>query len=110
MNEHDDGINFIDWDSSNSHFYIDLQPALKAIDQKLVEYKAKYKGATILIVQSDIDPEKLKFMGLPTISSEFPYFKCPVVPQDNRYPALDWIRYACKNMTERFLEIPEWHR
>lgn len=27
---------------------------------------------------------------------------------DNEYPALDWIRVACKNMTTRFTDMPEW--
>ena len=28
--------------------------------------------------------------------------------QDNKYPALDWIRFACRTMIERFIEIPAW--
>jgi hypothetical protein len=46
-------------------------------------------------------------MGLHSIS-EFPVFKCPVVVDDNEFPALDWLRYACKNMTARFTEVGTW--
>lgn len=49
-------------------------------------------------------------MGLPTLIQEFPYIKCPVIASDNEYPALDWVRYACKNMTSRFAETPSWFK
>jgi DNA polymerase epsilon subunit 1 len=47
-------------------------------------------------------------MGMPTIINEFPYVKCPQVLSDNDYPAFDWIRHACKNMTLRFTEMEDW--
>src|SRR3569833_458251 len=47
-------------------------------------------------------------MGLPTLSNDFPCLKCPQVPTDNQYPVLDFMRFACKNMTARFVEMPEW--
>jgi DNA polymerase epsilon subunit 1 len=46
-------------------------------------------------------------MGLRSLS-EFPIVKCPVVVGDNEYPALDWVRYAVKNMTARFTEVGVW--
>ena len=59
-----------------------------------------------MIFQSgELTPEKLQFMGMPTLVNEFPYIKCPQVDSDNEYPALDWVRFACKNMTLRMGEM-----
>ena len=37
----------LSWDVTNTQYFVDLNPALKAIDQKLQEYKSKFKGATL---------------------------------------------------------------
>jgi hypothetical protein len=34
--------------------------------------------------------------------------KCPTVIGDNEFPALDWVRYAVRNMTSRFTEVGIW--
>lgn len=47
-------------------------------------------------------------MGMPTLMNEFPYIKCPQIPTDNDYPALDWVRSASKNMSTRFTEMKDW--
>ena len=47
-------------------------------------------------------------MGLPTLANDFPCMKCPQISSDNDFPALDWIRFACKNMTVRFTEVNDW--
>jgi hypothetical protein len=47
-------------------------------------------------------------MGLPTLYNDFPIIKCPIVTGDNEFPALDWLRYAVKNMTSRFTEVGPW--
>ena len=44
-------------------------------------------------------------MGLPTLNNEFPVMKCAPVSGDNDFPALDWVRFAAKNMSLRFLEL-----
>ena len=47
-------------------------------------------------------------MSLPTLYNEFPTVKCQVIENDNLFPALDWVRFACRNMTKRFTEMGEW--
>lgn len=47
-------------------------------------------------------------MGLPSLKNDFPSIKCPMILSDNEYPALDWMRFACKNMTIRFTDMQEW--
>ena len=42
------------------------------------------------------------------MTNDFPVVKCPCVVGDNEFPALDWLRYAVKNMTARFTEVGEW--
>lgn len=49
MTENEQAINYIDW-NINTSFYQELNPALKALDAKLLEYKQKYKGATLLVI------------------------------------------------------------
>jgi Domain of unknown function (DUF1744) len=44
-------------------------------------------------------------MGLPTLNQEFPVMRCLPVAADNEYPALDWVRWAAKNMCFRFTEM-----
>ena len=44
-------------------------------------------------------------MGLPTLVNEFPVLKCKQVASDNEFPALDWVRFAAKNMSYRFIEL-----
>eukprot|EP00347_Sterkiella_histriomuscorum_P016015 403354822 len=102
---------YINWEiSNNQNTYNELNLCLKAIDQKLIDYKSKVKSATVVVLQSELTPEKLMFMGLPTLANEFPCMKCQQVETDQEYPALDWIRFACKNMSIRFTEINDWVR
>ena len=37
--------------------------------------------------------------------NEFPVLKCSQLPSDNEFPALDWVRTACKNMSNRFISV-----
>ena len=101
----EDSEDYSGWDFKDSQTHLELTPCLKSIDQKLAEYKQKFKGATIVTLQSDLTPEKLQFIGLPTLINDFPVIKTPQIHTDNDYPALDWIRFAAKNMTLRLLEM-----
>lgn len=60
------------------------------------------------VLQSEMSSESLQFMGLPSLHNEFPVLKCAVIPSDNELPALDWIRFACRNMTIRFTDMGDW--
>jgi DNA polymerase epsilon subunit 1 len=40
--------------------------------------------------------------------AEFPCIKYPQVLADNDYPALDWVRFAARNITLRFSDYAEW--
>jgi hypothetical protein len=51
-----------------------------------------------------MSPSKLQFMGLPSLINEFPVLKIKQVNADNEFPALDWVRFAAKNMSFRFYE------
>ena len=47
-------------------------------------------------------------MGLPSLVSEFPVLRKPIVPEDYELPALDWQRTAVKSITIRFAETSAW--
>lgn len=96
----------MNWEVTNTLYFVELNPALKAIDQKLQEYKSKFKGATLAALQSDLTASKLQFMGMPTLINDFPVLQCQQHKADNELPALDWVRTATKTMTLRFLELP----
>ena len=64
------------WEVSNTQYFTELNPALKAIDAKLQEYRQKFKGAAIVTLQSDLTPGKLQFIGMPTLINEFPVLTC----------------------------------
>lgn len=76
LTEMDKHIDYADWQVTNSQYFTELNHATRAIDQKLQEYKSKFKGATIVVIQSDITPDKPQFMGMPTLINDFPYVKC----------------------------------
>ena len=50
---------YFSWEISNTNFFIELTPALKAIDEKLREYKSKFKGAALVVLQSEITAARL---------------------------------------------------
>jgi hypothetical protein len=70
------------WEVTGGSYFTELTPALRAIDQKLQEYKQRYKGAAIAIVQSELPPAKLQFMGLPTLVSDFPIMRIKPIAAD----------------------------
>lgn len=75
--DNDEQVTFADWDVSDTQQFGDLLSAIKAVDLKLLDYKQRYKGATIVVIQSELSPDKLAFMGMPSLINEFPYSKCP---------------------------------
>lgn len=58
-----------------------------------------------MALSSDINEAKLQFIGMPTLINEFPVMKFQPILSDNEFPPLDWIRFASKNMCQRFLEM-----
>jgi DNA polymerase epsilon subunit 1 len=46
-------------------------------------------------------------MGLPTLVNEFPVLKIKPLASDNEFPPLDWVRFAAKNMSIRFIELKD---
>jgi len=97
-----------DWEISSQTTVNDLANGLKIIDKLFLDYKSKNKAATIVILQSEIPPERLQFLGLKTMVTDFPVIRYPLVPADNKFPSLTWITYAFKNIVLRFMEAEDW--
>lgn len=57
---------------------------------------------------SNFKAEDLQFQSLPSLYTEFPVVHCNPLQADNDFPALDWIRYACRNMSSRFIDMGDW--
>ena len=74
----------------------DLTAALKLIDLRLKEYKNQHKQATLVVLQSHKSASNLQISGLPSLLNDFPVLKLNPGAADNEFPALEWIKYACK--------------
>ena len=85
-----------------------MSNACKAVEQKLNEHKSRNKNATLVVLQSVLSQNQLSQLGLNSLINEYPVIKCPILEADNEYPALDWLKYASRNMTYRFAEVEEW--
>jgi hypothetical protein len=106
ISELDNSYDFAEWQVTEQKSVTELQQALKAIEQRLVEFKQKHRGATLLVLQTTLG--NLAQLGVHSLATEFPIIRCPTVFGDNEYPALDWLRFAIGNMTRRFTEVPLW--
>ena len=80
----------------NQHFVGELPAALRLIDLRLKEYKERNKLATLVVLQSGISAEFLQINGLPSLLGDFPVLKLAPSAGDSDFPALEWIKYACK--------------
>ena len=98
LEELDAQVEMSDWEISSQTTVNDLANGLKIIDKLFLDYKSKNKAATIVILQSEIPPERLQFLGLKTMVTDFPVIRYPLVPADNKFPSLTWITYAFKNI------------
>ena len=96
------------WEVVNQWTTNDFTLGLKQLEKLFVEYKTKTKTATLMVLQSDIEPERFQLIGLKTMASEFPVIRYPVEPSDLKFPPLQWIQFAFRNMTLRFLEGKDW--
>ena len=74
----------------------ELPAALRLIDQRLKEYKERNKLATLVVLQSGTSAEHLQINGVPSLLGDFPVLKLAPSPQDSDFPALEWMKYACK--------------
>ena len=91
----------------------DLKLTLKEINLILsdIRYDTKNQNSplnkynpTIIIQQTYFSQEKLYDMGL-TMINEFPNINYPYNKDDNNYPALDWIKYTVKKLTEHYIDF-----
>ena len=91
----------------------DLKLTLKEINLILsdIRYDTKNQNSplnkynpTIIIQQTYYSQEKLYDMGL-TMINEFPNINYPYNKDDNNYPALDWIKYTVKKLTEHYIDF-----
>lgn len=67
-----------DWEIQNQTTFNDLSLGLKLIDKLFLDYKSKNKSATIVVLQSEIPPERLQFLGLKTMVTDFPVIRYPI--------------------------------
>ena len=81
---------------ANQHFVGELPAALRLIDQRLKEYKERNKLATLVVLQSSTSAEHFQISGIPTLLGEFPVLKLAPSAHDSDFPALEWIKFACK--------------
>eukprot|EP00742_Colponemidia_sp_Colp-10_P004977 GILJ01005318.1.p1 GENE.GILJ01005318.1~~GILJ01005318.1.p1 ORF type:complete len:1434 (+),score=252.77 GILJ01005318.1:629-4303(+) len=93
-----------------SNFMTSKELVLRGIESTLQEYKSRGKGPTILITQSPLPQSSLLSgqSGLRNASVEFPVAAIPSPEMDNKYPALDWQKYALRRMAQRFQAVDEW--
>ena len=50
----------------------------------------------MIVLQSTKSADSLQINGLPSLLGEFPVLKISNFTNDNDFPALEWIKYACK--------------
>ena len=96
---------FDEWQVVNQHFVGDNPAALKQIDLRLREYKERNKQATLVVLQSGQSAEHLQINGIPSLMNDFPVLKLAPSPSDSDFPALEWIKYACKRSLASYTEV-----
>jgi len=96
------------WEVVNQWTTNDLSLGHKQMEKALQEYKSKVKTATLIVLQSDVAPERLQLTGLKTLQ-EFPVIRYPVADASVlKFPPLQWIQHAFRNVTQAFLGGTEW--
>ena len=108
LEELEQQIEMSDWEITSQTTVNDLGYGLKLVDKLFLDYKSKCKSATIVVLQSEIPPERLQFLGLMTMVTDFPVIRYPIVAGDNKFPSLTWITFAFKNIIMRFMEGEDW--
>lgn len=86
----------MEWEVTNQHYVSDFVSALKLIDQRLKEHKERNKQATLVVLQSNQSAESLQVTGVPSLLSDFPVLKLKPDVGESEFPALEWIKFACK--------------
>ena len=72
------------------------------------KYKDQIKQATLCILQSDLAPERLQFMGLMMLMSEFPVIRYPLEPIDRAHSPLTWMHDFFRSISDRFISCGSW--
>ena len=113
IQEENSEIDFPQFDFTvESYVRQDLKLTLKEINLLLSEIRYNTKNQNlnnknipnILIQQTFYSQEKLFDLGL-TLISEFPIIIYPYNKEDNNYPALDWIKFTIKKLTEHYIDL-----
>jgi DNA polymerase epsilon subunit 1 len=73
----------------------------KALERSLSAYKDEKRGATMILLQSNIDDTELK-ENVPTLD-EFPIVKFNVAEKAGLFNCLDWQKVAAKHMIGHFM-------
>lgn len=85
-------VELAEWDIVHQHVFNELTAALRHIDKQVKEkFRDQIKPATLCILQSDLAPERLQFMGLMMLMSEFPVIRYPLTPEDRGHSSLTWL-------------------
>jgi DNA polymerase epsilon subunit 1 len=102
----------------NTYLEPDIRIVVKNINKIL--YDLKYNQGTgsisntnlcptnLIIIQSTLKPLKLTSLGFNALYNEYPVLEIPFHNDDNNYPALDWIKYAIKKVSIRYLELRDF--
>jgi DNA polymerase epsilon subunit 1 len=101
--------NIVDYKEDKHYFETqDLRAAFAVLDKQFREYKAKNKGATIVVVLSPMENQELFDSGLRTMINEFPTVRLNPIASDSEFPALNWQLDTFRKQIERFINLKDW--
>jgi len=84
----------------------DVRVVFKSINKILLDLKNSGSiQPGIIINHSSVKAQKLNSYGLTCLYTEFPVMEITFDPEENNYPALDWIKFCFKKMLYKFADV-----
>lgn len=102
-------IEMADWDIPVQYGFNELPAALRHIDKLIKDkHKDQIKQATLCILQSDLTAERLQYMGLMTLMSDFPVVCYPIESVDRVYSPLTWMQDFFRSIVDCLINGDQW--
>ena len=97
----------------NTYVEPDIRIVLKNVNKILFDLKynnqsgnnTNMAASSIIVLQSCYKLNKLISLGLNCLANEYPILEIPFYIEENSFPALDWIKFAVKKLTIRFIDL-----
>ena len=102
------GADTVEYEKFDYKHFMQVENAFLEVDKVIKEYKNMNKTAFMTVIHTSTSMEKVKSLGLTSLSGKVPFVHSEARAEENIFPALDWAYFATAEFCKRCVSVDSW--